>query len=186
MEVCESMSALDKDVSDCGNVVMNNLVLEPGIGAILNAGVNTQEPISSVKLNSHSGTRDFFDNATASDQRAVFGAAIVKMETTKPKNPWQRPEHIQIVQAKENIAISKDGVMVDLYMEAVNENIQLLDRVVVGRILGKRLPYFVLSSEIKFQWGRFGEYQLSTIRQDCFVCIFSSLEARDVVLCGGP
>ncbi|KAL0904364.1 hypothetical protein M5K25_026459 [Dendrobium thyrsiflorum] len=108
------------------------------------------------------------------------------METTKPKNPWQRLEHIRIVQAEEKIAISKDGVTVDLYMEVVNENIQLLNRAVVGRILGKRLPYFVLSSEIKRQWGRFGEYQLSTVGQDCFVCIFSSLEARDVVLCGGP
>ncbi|KAL0915379.1 hypothetical protein M5K25_015791 [Dendrobium thyrsiflorum] len=71
-------------------------------------------------------------------------------------------------------------------MEEVSAYIQVLDNVVVGKIIGKKVPFFVLNSEIKRQWSQFGEYQLSTIGQDCFVCTFASLEARDAVLYGGP
>ncbi|XP_028554353.1 uncharacterized protein LOC114580562 [Dendrobium catenatum] len=71
-------------------------------------------------------------------------------------------------------------------MELVEQRICALDNAVVGKIIGKKLPYIVLSGEIKRQWGRFGDYHLSTIGTDCFVCRFSSEEARDAVLCGGP
>ncbi|XP_028552874.1 uncharacterized protein LOC114580217 [Dendrobium catenatum] len=68
----------------------------------------------------------------------------------------------------------------------VEKRIHALHNAVVGKIIGKRIPFFVLNAEIKRQWGRFGDYSLSTIGTDCFVCKFSLEEARDAVLCGGP
>ncbi|XP_020679406.1 uncharacterized protein LOC110097390, partial [Dendrobium catenatum] len=65
-------------------------------------------------------------------------------------------------------------------------SIGLLENAVVGKVIGRRLPFFVLESEIRRQWGRFGDLQISTIGTDCFACTFDSLEARDAVLCGGP
>ncbi|XP_020703930.2 uncharacterized protein LOC110115133 [Dendrobium catenatum] len=71
-------------------------------------------------------------------------------------------------------------------MELVESSIHSLEKAVVGKILGRRLPFFVLEAEIRRQWGRFGELQISTIGTDCFACTFDTLEARDAVLCGGP
>ncbi|PKU73479.1 hypothetical protein MA16_Dca008043 [Dendrobium catenatum] len=62
----------------------------------------------------------------------------------------------------------------------------LLERAVVGKILGRRVSFFLLKAEIQRQWGRFDEFQLTTMGFDCFICIFSYVEARDEVLCGGP
>lgn len=62
----------------------------------------------------------------------------------------------------------------------------MLERAVVGKILGRRASYFLLKSEIQRQWGRFGEFHLTMLGYDCFVCIFVSTEARDAMLCGGP
>ncbi|XP_028549387.1 uncharacterized protein LOC114579333 [Dendrobium catenatum] len=63
---------------------------------------------------------------------------------------------------------------------------EMLDRAVVGKILGRRASFFLLKSEIQRQWGRFGEFQLTSLGADCFICIFISVEARNEVLRGGP
>ncbi|XP_020684494.1 uncharacterized protein LOC110101071, partial [Dendrobium catenatum] len=96
------------------------------------------------------------------------------------------PEHIKVVEKVKRGQFSADGVSVDLRLEVVERSILQLENTVVGKVLGRRLPFFVLESEIRRQWGRFGEFQLSTIGVDCFACTFNSADARDAVLCGGP
>ncbi|KAI0515849.1 hypothetical protein KFK09_008517 [Dendrobium nobile] len=155
-------------------------------GFIAAVGVNVLGPDDSGFQNSMQRTQGARESAPSGLNTKIFGEASLRSEPTRHPNAWKRPEHIRIVQTEERTSFSKDGISVDLNLESVRENVRRLEKAVVGRILGKRLPIFVLSYEIKRQWGRFGEFQLATIGQECFVCTFNTMEARDAVLYGGP
>ncbi|XP_020700723.1 uncharacterized protein LOC110112751 [Dendrobium catenatum] len=101
-------------------------------------------------------------------------------------NPWKKPNHVPILHLEDFNTISGDGISIDLNLDRVRANMEMLDRAVVGKILGRRASFFLLKSEIQRQWGRFGEFQLTSLGEDCFICIFTSVEARNEVLRGVP
>lgn len=101
-------------------------------------------------------------------------------------NAWKRLEHVHIHHVVDLSSISWDGVKVDLNLDSMNGTLAMLDLEVVGNIMGNFLPYLLLNLETQRQWGHLNEFQFSAIGQDFFVCDFPSVEARDVVLCGGP
>ncbi|XP_020673098.2 uncharacterized protein LOC110092773 [Dendrobium catenatum] len=104
----------------------------------------------------------------------------------KGANPWRRPVHIQIECPNEIKALAADGINVTLNLERVRDNVASLEHAIVGKILGKKVSFFLLKTKLERQWGGFGEFQLTTMAAECFICRFSSNEARDAMLCGGP
>ncbi|KAK8946520.1 hypothetical protein KSP39_PZI007476 [Platanthera zijinensis] len=56
----------------------------------------------------------------------------------------------------------------------------------VGKLLGRRLSFPYLLVELQRCWLPHGEFQLIMLSGDCFTCVFTSAEARDGVLMGGP
>ncbi|KAL0916066.1 hypothetical protein M5K25_013549 [Dendrobium thyrsiflorum] len=81
--------------------------------------------------------------------------------------------------------ISKDGVLIPDQQE-IHQNIKKLEFALVGKILGKKLSYTFIHSELKKRWNRFGEFKFMLMGGVSFICIFSTLGARDAVLNGGP
>ncbi|KAL0927743.1 hypothetical protein M5K25_001949 [Dendrobium thyrsiflorum] len=81
--------------------------------------------------------------------------------------------------------ISKGGVLIP-DQEAIEQNMKKLEFAVVGKILGKKMSYSFIHDELKRKWKRFGEFKFLLIGKVSFICIFSSLGAREAVLNGGP
>ncbi|KAK8951230.1 Cold shock protein 1 [Platanthera zijinensis] len=81
---------------------------------------------------------------------------------------------------------SPDGKSVTMDDDIVDQNIGKFDNALVGKLLGCRLQFSYLNAELRQKWLLFGEFQLILMRDDCFICIFNSLTARDSILRGGP
>lgn len=79
-----------------------------------------------------------------------------------------------------------DGSTVQMDMDAARQSMGRFKHAVVGKLLGRRLPFHYLLAELTRRWQQFGDFQLIMLSADCFTCIFKSAEARDGVLLGGP
>ncbi|XP_020684462.1 uncharacterized protein LOC110101038 [Dendrobium catenatum] len=157
-----------------------------GLSSNLQLGVNIPNPGGCDGSAPETRPQGVCANAATRLNGGIFGGSAAARPHTNQNNVWKRPEHIRVTERVKRGQFSADGVTVDLQLEVVERSINLLENAVVGKILGRRLPFFVLEAEVRRQWGRFGEFQLSTIGVDCFACTFASTEARDTVLCGGP
>ncbi|KAL0902929.1 hypothetical protein M5K25_028385 [Dendrobium thyrsiflorum] len=93
------------------------------------------------------------------------------------------PMHIDDV--SKAAVMSEDGSFVTLNMEYVHANLVRLERGLVGKLFGCRLPFFVLRNELKRKWSIFGEFQLISGSPNAFICLFESVEAQDAILLVG-
>ncbi|KAL0914435.1 hypothetical protein M5K25_014781 [Dendrobium thyrsiflorum] len=73
-----------------------------------------------------------------------------------------------------------------LYPEAVDFNRTKLDRAIVAHLLGRRVSFQYLLSELQRQWFCFGHFDIITTGPRSFLCIFLSVVAPDAVLQRGP
>lgn len=76
--------------------------------------------------------------------------------------------------------------MVMLNLDRAKENIQKLNCALVGCLLGRRLPFWVVQNEVHRKWGHLGLQKITPMGMDCFICWFDSADARNNVLLGGP
>ncbi|KAL0923647.1 hypothetical protein M5K25_007712 [Dendrobium thyrsiflorum] len=97
-----------------------------------------------------------------------------------------RSDVFKIDDVSKAIVMSDDGSYVTLHMELVHVNLARLERGLVGKLIGRRLPYLVLSNELKRKWSMFEDFHLVSISPDSFIYLFESAEAWDAVLMGGP
>ncbi|KAI0531063.1 hypothetical protein KFK09_000613 [Dendrobium nobile] len=74
----------------------------------------------------------------------------------------------------------------DPKIEAVRHNIAKLDRALVAKVLGRRIAFPHLLSELKRRWYQFRDFEIVTTAPNSFICLFASPEARDAVLMSGP
>ncbi|XP_020679216.1 uncharacterized protein LOC110097278 [Dendrobium catenatum] len=79
----------------------------------------------------------------------------------------------------------EDG-MVNLDLDKAWGNIQKLDRALVGSLLGRRVPFWVVQNELQRKWGHLGLSQVTPLGADCFLGWFEDVDARDKVMLGGP
>ncbi|XP_020680562.1 uncharacterized protein LOC110098169 [Dendrobium catenatum] len=70
--------------------------------------------------------------------------------------------------------------------EAVQENIARLNKALIAKVLGRHLPFPFLISVLKILWGHFGPFEAISSAPNTVICNFSSPEAREAVLQGGP
>ncbi|KAK8948581.1 hypothetical protein KSP39_PZI006115 [Platanthera zijinensis] len=70
--------------------------------------------------------------------------------------------------------------------ELVHQAMGRFEFALVGQLLGRRLPFHYLLTELQRRWLPHGDFQLIMLSGDCFTCVFNSAEARDGVLMGGP
>ncbi|PKU70677.1 Uncharacterized protein MA16_Dca025957 [Dendrobium catenatum] len=105
-----------------------------------------------------------------------------------PTNPfaWNKVQLVPISKLCKESFLGKDGKSVDPEIEAVHNNIAKLDRAIIAKVVGRRIAFPYLLTELKKRWFQFGEFEIVTIAPNSFICIFSSLEGRDAVLSGGP
>lgn len=82
-------------------------------------------------------------------------------------------------------AIAKDEISINLDSTSMKSNIIKLEKALVGKLLGKKLPYLFLVNNLKHKWGSVGNFKLIMITPDCFICIFDMTEARDAILMNG-
>ncbi|KAL0907982.1 hypothetical protein M5K25_022442 [Dendrobium thyrsiflorum] len=81
--------------------------------------------------------------------------------------------------------ISNEGVLIPDQQE-IQQNIRKLEFALVGKVLGKKLSYSYIHGELQKKWNRFGDFKFMLMGGVSFICIFSSLEAQNAVLNGGP
>ncbi|KAK8945123.1 hypothetical protein KSP39_PZI007761 [Platanthera zijinensis] len=70
--------------------------------------------------------------------------------------------------------------------ELVRQAMGRFEFAIVGKLLGRRLPFQFLLADLNRKWNSFGEFQLIMLSEDCFTCTFQTAAARDSVLMGGP
>lgn len=68
--------------------------------------------------------------------------------------------------------LSMDGHSINIDLASTKDNFHKLERGIVEKLLGKRLPYFFLLNDLKWKWVHFGNFKLIMIAPDCFLCIF--------------
>ncbi|KAL0917256.1 hypothetical protein M5K25_012303 [Dendrobium thyrsiflorum] len=66
----------------------------------------------------------------------------------------KRPDHLRVDKMEDLAAFVEDGNTMQLNVESTHENLRLLDSAIVGKIIGKRLPFYVLNAELKRLWGQ--------------------------------
>ncbi|PKU77542.1 Uncharacterized protein MA16_Dca018037 [Dendrobium catenatum] len=99
---------------------------------------------------------------------------------------WNKVQLVPISKLNKESFLGKDGKSIDPEIEAVHSNIARLDRAIVAKVMGRRIAFPYLLTELKRRWFHFGEFEIVTIAPNSFICVFESLEARDAVLSGGP
>ncbi|PKU59874.1 Uncharacterized protein MA16_Dca028263 [Dendrobium catenatum] len=99
---------------------------------------------------------------------------------------WNKVQLVPISKLSKESFLGKDGKSVDPEIEAVHNNIARLDRAIMAKVMGCRIAFPYLLTELKKRWFHFGEFEIVTIAPNSFICVFASLEARDAVLAGGP
>ncbi|KAI0500514.1 hypothetical protein KFK09_018728 [Dendrobium nobile] len=105
-----------------------------------------------------------------------------------PSGPfsWSKVQYVSLDKMSEETFLAKDGVSMEPEVAAVNENIARLGKALVAKIIGRRISFPFLRSELKRLWYHFGEFQVITTAPNSFICLFQSVEARDAVLMSGP
>ncbi|KAL0916021.1 hypothetical protein M5K25_013500 [Dendrobium thyrsiflorum] len=149
---------------------------------ILSDGVNSV-PQKTSKENPRESVQNSGSSLDLTDGSARQGISFNKSFADIAKFPLKKRFTPIILEDLEEI--SEDGVIVPLQDE-VMQNIKKLEFALVGKILGKKLSYTFIHSELKKKWNKFDEFKFMLIGGDSFICIFSSLGARDAVLNGGP
>lgn len=100
-------------------------------------------------------------------------------------NPWHKKEFVRLAHFDKQAITKKDGLTIALDSTDIDANRSRLEKALAGRTLGKRLPYHFLNIDLKRKWSRWGDFQLILLTEDCFMCIFSSIEAGDAMLMNG-
>lgn len=98
---------------------------------------------------------------------------------------WRRLEHVH-VNWKGSLTTRINNNDLSLNLEAVKENLEKLEKALVGKLIGRRVPFAVLLNELKKKCAFIGDFHLIMFGDDCFTCIFKSMKARDAILLGGP
>lgn len=83
-----------------------------------------------------------------------------------PTNPWTMKEFVKLNLIDRNSVLATDGNSINLGMKSTVGNIVKLESAVVGKLLGKKLPYFLLLHDLKCKWGYVGNFKLILIALD--------------------
>ncbi|KAL0919934.1 hypothetical protein M5K25_009025 [Dendrobium thyrsiflorum] len=102
------------------------------------------------------------------------------------KSAWHGPNRIRFGQLEEVSCFLRPGGVISLNLDTARENVRRFDSALVGCLLGRRIPFGVVKTELFRQWGPRGLSQISPLGNDCFLCRFASMEARTNILLGGP
>ncbi|PKU70998.1 Uncharacterized protein MA16_Dca020986 [Dendrobium catenatum] len=124
--------------------------------------------------------------APSKQQTAASNVPIYPGSTTTNPFAWNKIQLVPIARLSKDHFLSSDGKSMDPEIEAVQSNIAKLDRAIVAKVMGRRIAFNYLLTELKKRWFHFGEFELVTIAPNTFICVFQSSEARDAVLSGGP
>lgn len=136
--------------------------------------------------------RDHASNGETSKDSDFQGKGVVNNGRQDNDNrrevprAWEKPKHVPLILNEEKTNFVKEDGLVTLNLEEARNNVSKLDKAIVGRLLGRRLPFWVVQNEIQRKWGHLGLIQVTPMGVDCFLCWFSSVEARNSVLIGGP
>ncbi|KAI0524521.1 hypothetical protein KFK09_003895 [Dendrobium nobile] len=158
---------VSEDVTDWSNKLINGASVEEGMAvtemevAVHDvAGVIGEGSSSSGLRKPTECTSDACGNVDVGQSNVNSGENRGKGVTPRTYvaasmgNPWKKPDHVPILHPEDFNAISGDGISIDLNLDRVRANMEMLDRAVVGKILGRRASFFLLKSEIQRQWGR--------------------------------
>ncbi|PKU74865.1 Uncharacterized protein MA16_Dca005056 [Dendrobium catenatum] len=120
------------------------------------------------------------DHTTSQIPPKVFG------DRTPGLFAWRKPFYTQLDYVHKEDVLDNDGISLILNEVKVDENIAKLEYAIVGKLLGRRIPFFLLHRKLSKKWSHVGEFKLITIAPMCFICIFLNVEARDAILRDGP
>ncbi|KAI0524533.1 hypothetical protein KFK09_003907 [Dendrobium nobile] len=140
-------------------------------------GANDKEASSSMR-----SFVDIMKNDKAIDKNNVN---IINPITSENSNVWIKKPHIKINWIKKPEQM-EDSNVVKLDLDKEMSNIQILNKSLVVKILGKDVPFSKSAIDLRKQWEKFGKFHLTLLGLDWLLCSFQSLEAMEEVLNGGP
>ncbi|KAL0906358.1 hypothetical protein M5K25_024847 [Dendrobium thyrsiflorum] len=144
---------------------------------------------------------DFGSNTASLEQESLSHRPIIllalKNSTLKPSPlstkgmasgpfAWNKVQYVALAKMTSKTFLAKDGVSMEPEVDSVYDNIAKLDKALVAKLIGRRISFPFLLSELKRRWYHFGEFKVVTIAPNSFICIFQCVEARDAVLMSGP
>lgn len=120
--------------------------------------------------------RDHASNGETSKDSDLKGKGVVNNGRQDNDNrrevprAWGKPKHVPLILNEEKTNFVKEDGLVTLNLEEARNNVSKLDKAIVGRLLGRRLPFWVVQNEIQRKWGHLGFIQVTPMGVDCFLC----------------
>ncbi|KAL0919939.1 hypothetical protein M5K25_009030 [Dendrobium thyrsiflorum] len=122
--------------------------------------------------------------------RALSPAVRVSPLTPNDGSPrlaaWSTPARVRFSQVEEPSVFTRPGGVVALDLGQAQSNLRHLEPTLIGSLLGRRIPFWVVKADLLKRWGPRGLTRVSPLGMDCFLCWFASEEARNEILLGGP
>ncbi|PKU69905.1 hypothetical protein MA16_Dca026766 [Dendrobium catenatum] len=98
---------------------------------------------------------------------------------------WSKVQYVPIERLSLEQWIDKDGLCIEPEIGSVNDNISRLDKAIVAKLMGCQISFPFLREELKRRWYHFGDFEIITVAANTFICLFQSVETREV-LASGP
>lgn len=128
---------------------------------------------------SNRGSSKLGQGHSGNEIQGIFETFANKVQANYP------PRMSNIIDIEDVESFSTNGIVMPV-TEAVEENTERLNAALVGRIIGRKVSYTTCSLEFKRLWSFADTFTLMYFTNGCFICIFSSTDARDAVLAKGP
>ncbi|XP_028556870.1 uncharacterized protein LOC114581249 [Dendrobium catenatum] len=102
------------------------------------------------------------------------------------QNSWAKKEHIKVSHLEFGEFRSEDGISVKLNVDKVKENSKKLQNSIVIKVFGSKIPFPVVSTELRRQWTPYGKFHLTMLGMDWILCSFYNNESLEAVFNNGP
>ncbi|KAK8955175.1 hypothetical protein KSP40_PGU022048 [Platanthera guangdongensis] len=94
-------------------------------------------------------------------------------------NAWAKlpPLPLKLMEERQDFLDDDDAVIMnDMLAERF---ITQFESALVGRLLGRKIPPHVLAFELRQRWEKYGQFRLTVVNPECFLCVFESTLIRD-------
>lgn len=80
-------------------------------------------------------------------------------------NAWKKSVPVTLCLQEDVGSFLREDGLVRLDLNKARGNVRKLDRALVGSLLGRRLPFWVVQNELQRKWGHFGLTQINVVQE---------------------
>ncbi|KAI0515960.1 hypothetical protein KFK09_008631 [Dendrobium nobile] len=104
----------------------------------------------------------------------------------KVNSVWSRRPYVKVDNLDLGSFLSEDGKVALFHADKELENAKKLGKALVVKIFGENTPFYVISTDLRRQWDKFGKFHITGLGLGWFLCSFEDPKALESILLGGP